>query len=131
MPATVSSGNPGRGCRGILLTAIFALLCTGNASAEKDPYLDMLEAEAGDTDALQIDHTQSDTEKNRSRDRHTVPKGLSFSGFEQALQNNYAGTNALYNSLNNSQRKEVYKQYQHNRSVAVLRQKILSLQVTP
>lgn len=130
MPAKHSTGNPGRGCRSILFTAAFTLLCAGNTHAEQDPYLDILEAEAGDTDPLQIDHTQSDAD-NRSRDRHKVPEGLSFPEFEQALQDDYAGTNALYNSLSGPERQEVYEQYQHNRSVAVLRQKILSLQVTP
>lgn len=130
MPAKFSTGNPDRGCRSIFFTALFGLLCAGNTYAEKDPYLHLLEAEAGDTDALQIDHTQSDAD-NESRNRHKVPDRLGFPEFEQALQNNYAGTNALYSSLSLLQREQVYTHYRSNRSVAVLRQKFPGLQVTP
>jgi hypothetical protein len=117
--------------RGFSLVLVFWVL-PGMSLQANDDYLNMLEAEAGNTDAGSGVSTapasrRQPTKTHYAKKSDVIRSGLDFKDFEEELGSNYSGSHFLYVKLSNSKRQRVYRSYKEDNRISVIREEIVRL----
>jgi len=121
-----------RGFSLVLVAGLILWALPGMGLQANDDYLNMLEAEAGNTDAGPDVSTAPVSNKQPAKTHYTkksdvIRSGLDFKGFEEELGSNYSGSNFLYVKLSNSKRRRVYDSYREDNRISAIREKIVRL----
>jgi hypothetical protein len=131
IPVTYPASKTGKTVR-ILVAGLIFWALPGMGLQANDDYLNMLEAEAGNTDASPAASTASVSHKQPAKTPYTkksdvIQSGLDFEGFEEDLGSNYSGSNFLYVKLSKRNRQRVYDSYKEDNRISVIREKIVRL----
>ena len=96
------------------------------AQGGTDAYLEALEQEAGSLKHLEnaapLDGS-SGTRSEAVMERRYVTPGLTRDEFEQELNQRFAGTSIIYQRLSKDARDAVYREYQNDNRISVIRRK--------
>ncbi|WP_018231684.1 hypothetical protein [Thioalkalivibrio thiocyanodenitrificans] len=91
-----------------------------------DAYLEALEQEAGSIKHLDNAAPLDRSDGSRSEavmERRYVTPGLTREEFEQELNQRFAGTNIIFQSLSKKAKEAVYREYQNDNRISVIRRK--------
>jgi hypothetical protein len=116
-----------------LLTGLVLWLGPHFAAQADDDYLSILEAEAANTGTVngpaEYSKTTGGTTINlrNTKAGKVIEEGLSFEDFEEILSSRYSGSNSLYVKLSEQERMNVYRLYQSDNRISVVREEIVRL----
>lgn len=113
----------------LLMTGLALCLLSGAALAQNtgSSYLDELEREAQSFKQLEnaerLD-AESGTRSELVMERRHVTPGLTMAEFAQELSDRFAGTGMLYQSLPQEAKEAVYRNYQNDNRISVIRKNV-------
>lgn len=96
-------------------------------AAQRGDYLDALEAEAGNASAADTRNQKQRAAQEPQQILGELPPNLDMPGFEDALRRQLFGSYLFYKKLSDGNKRAVYSEYQKNRGIENIRNKIANL----
>lgn len=114
-----------------LLAGVLAWCCAPAFTYAADDYLSILEAEADNTGrATEVTAEEAGhdgQERTEFGSSTFITPGLDFDEFEAVLARQYSGSHFLYIRLSEQNRQQVYRSYQDDNQISIVREEIVRL----